>query len=381
MALTQMLYSLERGRALPEGSLNSEKELEDLLSDNIDLLDPNWLVIGRQVTTPNGKALDLLCMDRGYKLIVLELKRELTPREVTAQVIEYASYVAEMEKDALARCYQAYAQGRPGAPSSLNEAFQAKFGVELDESQIDGVPRMVIVAAKMDDGTEHIIRYLRKTYDVDINILFFRVFQGETERFLSRVWFEENAEIDARREYSANWNREYYISFGECAYRKWEDARKYGFVSGGGGKWYSQTLRMLHSGDRVWVNIPHTGYVGVGIVRYATGWRGGLERGRRIQGDEGYGPLRRLLLLRRRPGKRGIRRPHKVASGRANFAGGQGDGVFRESKYGLPPHRGKVGVHGRPPEAALGDRGSSDILTRAAVPMSAAGQFFPLIVR
>lgn len=267
MALTQMLYSLERGRALPEGSLNSEKELEDLLSDNIDLLDPNWLVIGRQVTTPNGKALDLLCMDRGYKLIVLELKRELTPREVTAQVIEYASYVAEMEKDALARCYQAYAQGRPGAPSSLNEAFQAKFGVELDESQIDGVPRMVIVAAKMDDGTEHIIRYLRKTYDVDINILFFRVFQGETERFLSRVWFEENAEIDARREYSANWNREYYISFGECAYRKWEDARKYGFVSGGGGKWYSQTLRMLHSGDRVWVNIPHTGYVGVGIVQ------------------------------------------------------------------------------------------------------------------
>lgn len=56
MALTQMLYSLERGRALPEGSLNSEKELEDLLSDNIDLLDPNWLVIGRQVTTPKRES-------------------------------------------------------------------------------------------------------------------------------------------------------------------------------------------------------------------------------------------------------------------------------------------------------------------------------------
>ena len=35
---------------------------------------------------------------------------------------------------------------------------------------------MVIVAAKMDDGTERIIRFLRDTYQVDINILFFHVF-------------------------------------------------------------------------------------------------------------------------------------------------------------------------------------------------------------
>lgn len=41
---------------------------------------------------------------------------------------------------------------------------------------------------------------------------------------------------------------------------------KHGFISAGGGEWYSKTLKMLKRGDRAWVNIPKTGYVGVGEV-------------------------------------------------------------------------------------------------------------------
>ena len=62
----------------------------------------------------------------------------------------------------------------------------------------------------------------------------------------------------------------YYVSFGrepDGHGRNWEGATKYGFISGGGGNWYSQTLRMLQKGDRVWVNVPGGwGYVGVGVV-------------------------------------------------------------------------------------------------------------------
>lgn len=56
-------------------------------------------------------------------------------------------------------------------------------------------------------------------------------------------------------------------SLGEGEYRSWEDCQKYNFVSGGGGKWYSQTLKLLFPGSRIFVNIPKTGYVGVGIVK------------------------------------------------------------------------------------------------------------------
>ncbi len=46
----------------------------------------------------------------------------------------------------------------------------------------------------------------------------------------------------------------------------WDEARKFGFISAGGGIWYTQTLKLLKPGDRIWVRIPRAGYVGVGRV-------------------------------------------------------------------------------------------------------------------
>lgn len=56
------------------------------------------------------------------------------------------------------------------------------------------------------------------------------------------------------------------ISMARGGYRSWEDAQRYGFISGGRGKWYSQDLKSLLPGAKVFVNIPHTGYVRVGTV-------------------------------------------------------------------------------------------------------------------
>ena len=130
--------------------------------------------------------------------------------------------------------------------------------------------KMVIVAAKMDDSTERIIRYLRDKYEVDINIMFFSVVLCGSKRLISRAWFEEDVEEQRPAPKSIRkWNQEYYVSFGSGT-RCWSDARKYGFISAGGGTWYSNTLKLLSPGDRIWVNIPHTGYVGVGIVKSET---------------------------------------------------------------------------------------------------------------
>lgn len=267
MALTQVLWSLNEQQKLSTGSLMDERELEETLHQNIELLNQDWLVIGRQVRTNNGKFLDLLCIDRNEDLVVVELKKELTPREVTAQVIEYASYMVEKEPEDLAKIYFEYISRYASGDGTLSQAYKNKFGIELDDEQMNQNVKMVIVASKMDDGTEHIIRYLRQAYQVDINILFFQVFEHGEDRLLCRVWFEEEnldlTEIPAKKN---EWNGEYYVSFGSGDYRLWDDAMKFGFISAGGGSWYTKTLMMLHPGDRVWVNIPHTGYVGVGEV-------------------------------------------------------------------------------------------------------------------
>src|SRR3954453_6314385 len=65
----------------------------------------------------------------------------------------------------------------------------------------------------------------------------------------------------------APWNgRDFYYSAGEGDRRRWPDMVRHGFISAGGGRWYSRTLRALEPRHRVWALIPKVGYVGVGSV-------------------------------------------------------------------------------------------------------------------
>jgi hypothetical protein len=109
--------------------------------------------------------------------------------------------------------------------------------------------------------------------DIAINVVFFQVFEHGAEQLLSRAWLIDPAETQANvaatsavKGEKEPWNGEFYVSFGDATSRSWDDARKLGFISGGGGSWYSRTLKLLSPGDRVWVKIPKKGYVGVGTV-------------------------------------------------------------------------------------------------------------------
>ena len=98
MAIKQTIWSLDDKKELTLSSLISENELEDLLTDNIGLLGDDWLVVGRQVRTRYGGIIDLLCIDVGGNPVVVELKKNMTPREVTAQALDYASWVKEIDE-------------------------------------------------------------------------------------------------------------------------------------------------------------------------------------------------------------------------------------------------------------------------------------------
>jgi RecB family endonuclease NucS len=52
------------------------------------------LLVGRQVTTASYGRIDLLAIDDEANLVVLELKRNKTPREIVAQALDYASWVS-----------------------------------------------------------------------------------------------------------------------------------------------------------------------------------------------------------------------------------------------------------------------------------------------
>jgi len=77
--------------------MDSENRLETVLADDVAVIDPDLLLIGRQVPTAFGKFIDLLALDSEGRVVVLELKRDRTPREVIAQLLDYGSWVRDLE--------------------------------------------------------------------------------------------------------------------------------------------------------------------------------------------------------------------------------------------------------------------------------------------
>ena len=255
----------DRPKPLPVGRLASEQKLEEMIVSDPRILSSEWMLIGRQEVTSHGGRIDLLAIVPDGSLVVIELKRGRTPREVIAQALDYASWVEQLTAERISEMYRRFSNG-----GDLSDAFQDQFGSELDDESLNQSHQIIIVASELDNSTERIIEYLNAR-DLAINVVFFQVFDHGDDQLLSRAWLIDPAETQANvartskaKESKEPWNGEYYVSFGSS--RDWEDARQYGFVSGGGGRWYSQTLELLSPGDRLWVNIPKTGYVGVGRV-------------------------------------------------------------------------------------------------------------------
>ncbi|SDE14841.1 endonuclease NucS domain-containing protein [Limimaricola pyoseonensis] len=256
----------DRPSVIPQGALPSEQMLEDMIMAEPKILSSEWMLIGRQVGTRHGGWIDLLAVAPDGTLVVIELKRDKTPREVVAQALDYASWVEVQGAEDIAAIYSRFKPGR-----SLAADFEARFGQALDEDTINESHQVVIVASTLDASSERIVNYLNDK-GIAINVLFFQVFDHGDQQLLSRAWLIDPGDVQvqaAGRSKSGEkepWNGEFYVSFGADRSRVWDEAVRYGFISGGGGEWYSNSLRMLEEGDRIWVKIPKRGFVGVGRV-------------------------------------------------------------------------------------------------------------------
>ena len=229
------------------------------------LLSEEWMPIGRREDTGLGGRIDLLAIAPDGANVLIELMPDRTPREVVAQALDYASWASGLDAEDIAAIYRRFAPGQ-----SLADDFRERFGQELDEDALNQSHQIVIVVATLDDSTERIIAYLTER-GIPINSLLFQVFADGAEQLISRAWLIDpiRAQVSSAAtpgDPSEPWNGEFYSSFGHGQSRSWEDAVEYGFICAGGGSWYSRTLQMLGSGDRVWVRVPGSGFVGVGRV-------------------------------------------------------------------------------------------------------------------
>jgi len=84
---------------LAESPLAKEQLLEDMIVAAPRLLSDEWMLIGRQEDTSYGGRIDLLAVAPDGSLVLIELKRDRTPREVVAQALDYAGWVDELRAE------------------------------------------------------------------------------------------------------------------------------------------------------------------------------------------------------------------------------------------------------------------------------------------
>lgn len=192
MPLEVKLWKIEADKLKPidQGRLDLEERLEEWLRGDIGLLSADLLVIGSQIAR-YGVPLDLLAVDRDGNLVVVELKRDRTPRDVVAQALDYASWVQELGREDVEEYAREYLK------EEFDDAFRKRFRTEPPEV-VNERHRIYIVASSLDDTTQRIVKYLSSTYRVGINAATFAYFKTPDGEFVARSMLLDEEDVEER---------------------------------------------------------------------------------------------------------------------------------------------------------------------------------------
>ena len=126
---------------------HEESVLEEWLESNPDkiLEDGRILIIGRQVRTDLGGFIDLLGVDREGNVVVVELKRDRTPRDAVAQALEYAAFAARLDVDALEGILRVREQDES---LSLADCHRECFSVDQSEAVAFNKDQRIVVVGQ-----------------------------------------------------------------------------------------------------------------------------------------------------------------------------------------------------------------------------------------
>lgn len=153
---------------------NKEIDLEILLENNPEYFFENSkiLIIGRQVTTNLNTFIDLLGIDELGNTVVIELKRDKTPRETLAQLIEYVSFIDNLDYEQLNDIFQNYSGEEVGLEEYHQQYYQ---NGESQNVSWNKNSKLVIVAQDITKEIKQTSLYLRKK-GIDVYCLEFKYF-------------------------------------------------------------------------------------------------------------------------------------------------------------------------------------------------------------
>ena len=171
-----------------ETNLELEKHLENWLenSPRQTLVREDFLWIGRQTSITDEESStifsDLLGVDSEGNFVIAELKKGRTPRDVVAQLLDYAAWADRLSEPDIRDIAETYFETRGEFKGkTFDEAFREVF----DLPETDEIPplnrrlRLFIAAEEIPARVAHVCRFLRTSHGIDINCVAVSIFQTE----------------------------------------------------------------------------------------------------------------------------------------------------------------------------------------------------------
>jgi len=166
-------------------SETGRKETEDLekwIRSNSLILGQDILIIGEQVPTKSGR-IDFLGIDKSGNLIIIELKRDMLPRDVLVQAIDYASDISSWDVDKISEVCTKYTN--QGLEDYLNENLE---DMDLEDLMINKSQRILLVGFSVEESLQRMIEWLSNNYDVSINAVILKYIKTKNgEELIART--------------------------------------------------------------------------------------------------------------------------------------------------------------------------------------------------
>ena len=170
-----------------ETNLELERYLEDWLenSPRQTFAREDFLWIGRQtsIAAEGGTIFsDLLGIDSEGNFVIVELKKGRTPRDVVAQLLDYAAWASGLPESEIRDIAEAYFETRDEFKGkTFDEAFSEVFDLpEMDElPRLNEALRLFIVAEEIPARVANVCRFLRTSHSMDVTCITISIFRTE----------------------------------------------------------------------------------------------------------------------------------------------------------------------------------------------------------